>query len=600
MINKNNTKIFFLISLLTLLIISSSFSLATIESINKEKIKQNLNILKITKVNKNVLVNSMASLSEKSLQITNDYEQIISDEIYPEYNPSIAVSGNRAIIFYETLEEDKTKIYYKRSSDNFQYWSEPIYVDATFNDITYNTILPSFTKITTINEYFGTFLTSDNSSYIFELSGYHLQNLALWDYTNITSNGVFIGDFYDFKTPDLISYPDSIIPWVMGVIGKGEFIEEYDELNCNDSPMFFYKDVDNPSSSRTIVFFPEVSNCSNMSICLGENNVDEPMIYGVCEITNNTRKDLLFFHGTPDIWNSEDLLRKYVLVGTENLIHPKIYAEDNNIYIVAETSSQEIIMYYSNNYGSNESWILKKITQNILDIDSKSVYPEIYAKDTHVFCSFIESGNLTVTASEDFGVHWMTPYVINSVNGTVVEGYHHKEMANNHIFVWTDNRNGNFDIYFYVDYIAEVDLELLGINLAGDLQPFNTKNLLQISVKNNGDAIARSIKMNVTFTFKDGTLAYSDKIFEIDYLMPGENVTISRYLFNFEISELLFAFIDFAGIVNIAVEVDPEDSTGDVDFSNNYGHIGGISYSDIFPIIGSYEDLFLWIKEFFY
>src|SRR4030042_6284852 len=165
--------------------------------------------------------------------------------------------------------------------------------------------------------------------------------------------------------------------------------------------MFFYKDVDNPSSSRTIVFFPEVSNCSNLSICLGENNADVPMIYGVCEIKNNASKNLLFFQGNPDIWDSENLLRKSILLSNENLTHPKIYSKGENIFIVAETSLQGIVMYYSNNYGSNGSWVLKNVTDGILELGSKPVYPDIYVNDAYIFCSYIESGNLAVSASDD-------------------------------------------------------------------------------------------------------------------------------------------------------------------------------------------------------
>jgi hypothetical protein len=532
--------------------------------------------------------------------VTSDYEKIISNEAYAEYNPSLAISGNNALIAYETLEGIKTKVYYKTSVDNFKSWSEATYANATFDGITYNSTFPSFTKLTTSGEAFGAFLTPDNSSYIIELSGYELNKIALWDYTNITSNnGTYIGDFYDFKAPDLISYPNYVMPWVIGVIGKGEFIEDYNELDCNDSLMFFYKDVDNPSSSRTIVFFPEVSNCSNLSICLGENNADVPMIYGVCEIQNNASKNLLFFQGNPDIWDSENLLRKSILLSNENLTHPKIYAKGENIFIVAETSLQGIVMYYSNNYGSNGSWVLKNVTDGILELGSKSVYPDIYVNDAYIFCSYIESGNLAVTTSDNLGINWKAPLIINSVNGSVVEGYRYNDMVNNHNFVWTDNRDGNFDIYFYVDYISKVDLELLDINLAGDLLPFGTKNLLQITVKNNGDAIAKNIIMNVTFSFIDGNDTYAENIFEIENLLPGETKTISRYLFNLEMSDFLFAFINFAGIENINVLVDPKGFTGDVDTSNNYGDIGGVTYKDIFPVLGDYEDIFLLLKGFF-
>ena len=310
MSNKNTKDVFFTILVLSLLVLSSTYSLANISYINQEISTFNSNMIKINKVSKNVLDNSL--FKESFIQNTNDFEKIISNETYDEYNPSLAKSGNKALIAYESFQDGKTKIYYRTSVDYFQSWSESIYVDATFNGTTYNTTFPSFTKLTEIDEYFGTFLTDDNTSYIFELSGSRLNNIALWDYTNITnSSGSYIGDFYDFKTPSLISFSNPVIPWVIGLIGNGEFIEGYDEFDCDNSPMFFYKDVDDPINSRTIVFFPEISNCSNISICLGEDNVNDPMVYGVCEVKNDSNIDLLFFYGNPDIWRDYDYLKKW-------------------------------------------------------------------------------------------------------------------------------------------------------------------------------------------------------------------------------------------------------------------------------------------------
>jgi len=596
----NNKKIksaFLVISVLTLVVLSSTFSFANVTDINQKKISFSSNTLKVNKVQTNILQNSLFSENFIQTASADDYEKIISNETYAEYHPSLVISGNKALIAYETLEGNKNKIYVKTSVDSGQNWSEARYANATFDDITYNTTSPSFTK--TSSDYFGAFLTPDNSSYIIELTGSELNNIALWDYTNITSSGEHIGDFYDFKTPDVIRYPASVIPWIIGVIGKAEFIEEHDEYDCDDSPMFFYRDVDDPSDSRTIVFFPEISGCSNISLCLGTNNLDAPMVYGVCEINNGSSKNLLFFQGNPDIWNSEDLLRKNIISSSKNLLHPKIYAKQNNIYIISETSSQEIVMYHSNTYGSNGSWISKNVTNDILEPGSKPGYPDIYVTDTHVFCSFIESGNLTVTSSNNSGVNWTIPYIINTVNASVVEQYHYKDMANNHNFAWTDNRNGNFDIYFYVDYISKVDLELVDINLTSDLQPLKTNNLLQITIKNKGDATAKNIKMNVTFSFSKGNDTCADNIFEIEYLLPGETVTISRDIFDFKIPDFLYAFINFAGINNITVKVDPDGLTGDIDTSNNNAK-KVFTYEDIFPKLVKFEQIFLLLKEFLF
>jgi hypothetical protein len=127
-------------------------------------------------------------------------------------------------------------------------------------------------------------------------------------------------------------------------------------------------------------------------------------------------------------------------------------------------------------------------------------------------------------------------------------------MLNNNNFVWTDNRNGNFDIYYYVEYISKVDLKLLDINLSGNLQPLKTKNLLEITVENNGDAIAKNIKMNISFSFKDGNNTYAENIFEIENLF-GSICNVAAFGMLGSVLTPTLGFI--CGVVFRSIEIAP-------------------------------------------
>ena len=71
----------------------------------------------------------------------------------------------------------------------------------------------------------------------------------------------------------------------------------------------------------------------------------------------------------------------------------------------------------------------------------------------------------------------------------------------------------------------------------------------------------------------------------------GAEKTIERPLFRLTAIEFISALIDFAGIQNITVTVDPNDFLGDNDFSNNAYTLTNVTYGTIFPRLAWLEDI---------
>ncbi len=316
----------------------------TISATNIRKIKP-----LIISQNKNPISSTSYSQErEGNLQVT--------DRVGNEKSPSIAYKEDKAIVAYEYKNQNEYNVGVTRSNDYGETWKEFGLFDDSFS--------PSFTELDRNGDFFGAFLSTESSSIVYELTFPSASTDFGWDYTNITPGGSEepIGDFFNFETLDVHKYPDSTVNWVIGTIGDGEFIEDLDFLDCKDTPVFLFKDEKDPDNSRTIVFFPGVTGCSNISLSIGENNGIETPIYGVSEIQNGSRTDILFFHGDHKLWTNETTSDKPLLNQSINLSgnlkHPRIYTGENNIYITAETDSrgkQELVLFNSSDLGKTWS-----------------------------------------------------------------------------------------------------------------------------------------------------------------------------------------------------------------------------------------------------
>jgi hypothetical protein len=104
----------------------------------------------------------------------------------------------------------------------------------------------------------------------------------------------------------------------------------------------------------------------------------------------------------------------------------------------------------------------------------------------NVFCTYIKEGNLFVIKSEDGGATWEEPQQVNEESGTVIAEPRAVEISEAGI-VWTDNRNGNKDIYYAP---GEPAPEIIIESITGGIG-------VSAVIKNVGNAVATNVQWSI-------------------------------------------------------------------------------------------------------
>jgi len=357
--DKKLKTIIFALSIVVLLVLSSVSSLGiTTDSTNSD---DDIKITNIAKKGSAVCVKtSSRSIISPSILSKDDMLQtletssssdsdniLVAGELEDESYPSMVVNGLDALVAYKYEDDSGSDVYVRTSDDYGQNWSSPISLA-----VDQSTTSPVFaTHCTGNDDAFGAFFSQDNSSYAYEINIPKINDpsdwsdISLWNYWYVPNQENHTASFFDLSNPDIIYYPDSTYPWVIGLTGSARFIEEdWKKYDSDKIPIFLYKSPVYPEDERIIAFFSDLTGCSNVSICSGEDTTGNPIIYGACEINNGTNQNLLFFKGTPNAWYDNEPLWNQTLILAENFSHPDIHFKDNKIYIAAETDTGKAVL----------------------------------------------------------------------------------------------------------------------------------------------------------------------------------------------------------------------------------------------------------------
>jgi len=585
-------------SVIALLVLGSVGSFGNSTKENESFLKKSIKVK-----NSAVCINVQEESNSEKLQASGEISYgpyknyVVTNASVNESYPSMVMEGYTGLVAYEYEAESETRIYLRSSIDYGQNWLRANQVIALINKIPVEINSPSLSIIPFSNNAYGMYTSPINNTSVF---GYmEIIDIANIDkiYTNTIEWTGFAdpgGDpdityaFWDFDSPKIVSYKNTTTPWVIILTGSTNYTGEDGTGPSTDTLMFCFNHLQFPDKYITLTWYPEIEYCSHLSI---SRLYEDSIIYGVCEIKNGSNQDILFFKGNPYLWNNTNLsLINQTLTSSNSLTHPHINVTKNQIYIVADSDSDGIVIYNSSDTG--DSWGLKKVTEDILPPGANPNYPMIYANDEGLLCTFVESNNIYLTSSIDNGFNWSEPLQLNGVNNSVVEEYRFADLTDENHILWTDNRSGNNDIYSVLLDVPQVDLTVVpdSITLESENIPFfKSKNWITFTIENNGNISVEKVSVKVEYTCNESTQPTGYQAI-ISYLPPGGSESFRRPLFRVTLGEFINALLNYPGIDSITVTVDPDKKYTDI-FPQDNSHTLPVTYKEIFPRFAFLENL---------
>jgi len=281
-------------------------------------------------------------------------------------------------------------------------------------------------------------------------------------------------------------------------------------------PIFNYLNYEDEGSGWSS-YHDTFQGCENSAIDIDQTN---GYFYGVIDHFNQSRGDWDLILMPGDCHPTEDLSLTYfdyqILGGTKNTKLPDVGANGGTVMIVAQQDElipgkNDIVCYYSSNNGQN--WEMSIVAGDTMDDE---INPTIVVYGDSATCTFAIDNNLYSCHTIDGGATWTEPEKINNQDNTFVNERRNSAITNGGYAMWTDNRNGNNDIFFdNIGFPPAAVIEISGIT--GGIG-------VSATLSNIGGADATNLQWSIDLD--GGLILLGHKEGTISTLAPGASQTI--------------------------------------------------------------------------
>ncbi len=337
---------------------------------------------------------------------------------------------------YSSTDHD---IYFANSTDDGSTWNV-YYLDATTYN-TSNSIIISdssdnvyiFFENHTSNSYFKYYkhpLNAGSTWTIVSISSWtgwdKVYNLSAATYT--VSSSIYIYVFFD--------YANSSAEYNVGRAKTWDSGSHWDAANIASTTDW----EGHPSTT--------ISTGTNPEVFVAYDHYDGN--YWNITVLNNTDINSTSWSGYVFYWSGHDLT------------YPSVYGTGDDIYLVGEgaysSTNHDIGLFNTTDNGLNWKW-----GSWVNSTSDDEVYPSVIANGADVYVFYLDAttGRICEKESTDYGQTWGNVNLVSdqgsgvSIYRTVSSYYYNGNLY----VVWTDNRNGNDDIYF--DKVPEMNMNIL-------------------------------------------------------------------------------------------------------------------------------------------